>query len=396
MKIIFYSSVFYPSVGGLETVSETLADHLAELGAQVTLITETPDKGVSKNFPYRVIRRPSKSERYRLIRKADIVYSNGASMALFFFAKLLNKPFVWTHAGYQLQCIDGGGFKDGEPAPLTPRESIKYYWKKFGFQVAFVEGIKLYLRRFVGKILVDKNIAITNWVAKRQPLPRQMVIYNPFPVTRFKTVDRNVPKEFDFIYVGRLTSEKGVLTLLRAFRLLVNHERYQHKRLVIVGDGNWRSRYQEYAEKMQLNDRVVFTGSKTGTDLLDIVSRAEIAVVPSEIEEPMGGVAVEMMAAGKNIIVSRDGGLAECIGDAGLTFPNGDAEALSQCMQRLLEDTVLRQEHKERAIFRVQSFNEAELSRSYYQTFQEIISQKREKRLFFSWKPVLIRDRAFS
>ena len=46
----------------------------------------------------------------------------------------------------------------------------------------------------------------------------------------------------------------------------------------------------------------------------------------------MGGVAIELVSAGLPVIVSERGGLAECVGDVGRTFPNGDYRALAEQM----------------------------------------------------------------
>ena len=51
----------------------------------------------------------------------------------------------------------------------------------------------------------------------------------------------------------------------------------------------------------------------------------------------MGGVALELMAAGKALVVSEKGGLAECCGPAALAFPNGDVDALAKALCDLLD-----------------------------------------------------------
>jgi hypothetical protein len=85
--------------------------------------------------------------------------------------------------------VDGLGWLDGQAAPLRPLASLRLHARKRGMGRASIEAVKLGLRRAVGH-LVDKNVAITNWVAKRQPLPNQVVIYNPFPLGRFKRATR--------------------------------------------------------------------------------------------------------------------------------------------------------------------------------------------------------------
>ncbi|MBS0340202.1 MAG: glycosyltransferase, partial [Proteobacteria bacterium] len=91
-------------------------------------------------------------------------------------------------------------------------------------------------------------------------------------------------------------------------------------------------------------------------DLVDWVGQGAVGIVPSAWEEPMGGVAIELMAAGRGLIVSERGGLAECAGDAGLLFPNGDANALAACMLRILSEPQLRHTLGQRALQRAERF----------------------------------------
>jgi glycosyltransferase involved in cell wall biosynthesis len=69
-----------------------------------------------------------------------------------------------------------------------------------------------------------------------------------------------------------------------------------------------------------------------------------VVVAPSLWQEPFGLVAVEAMAAGKPVIASRTGGLADIVrdGESGLLVPPGDAPALAAALERLLDDIALR------------------------------------------------------
>ena len=374
MNVLLYSYCFLPSIGGIEMVSATLAEQLTKAGIHVDVVTETPsDK--NDNFPCPIYRNPGWKERLRLVRKNDIIYSNGTSIALFWYAFFLGKPFVWTHGGYQLMCIDGLGWVEGEKAPLTPFKSILFHLKKRGLFFAIKRGLLLYFKRFIGKNLVARNIAITNWVAKRQPLPKQTVIYNPFPLERFKSCPQGENIEYDFLYVGRLVSEKGVATLIKAFAVLLNNKIYKEKKLLIVGDGNWKERLVQLGKDLNVLSAITFAGKKTGDELIRLVSHCRIAIIPSEWEEPMGGVAMEMMAARKNLIVSKNGGLSECTGNAALTFTNGNENELAACMERLLTDELLRKEQLQEAEIQLKKFDETALSEKYISLFREITSK---------------------
>src|SRR5205823_12726758 len=131
MKILLYSSVFWPSIGGVETIASCLANNITNLGHDCVLVTETPSQTLDDR-KYSVVRNPSKRERLKLVRNSSLVHSNGSSMAMFPYAKLCGRPFVWTHNGYQLLCVDGLGWVDGEPAPMSPIPSLRFHASRIG------------------------------------------------------------------------------------------------------------------------------------------------------------------------------------------------------------------------------------------------------------------------
>jgi glycosyltransferase involved in cell wall biosynthesis len=338
MKVLLYSHVFHPSTGGVETVSLTLAEGLVQRGIECVLVTHTPQGGDGPAFPFEVVRNPSTARECKLIAWADIVLFNGASLALQPWLVLSRKPFVWVHVGYQVSCIDGLGWVDGEAAPLTPWASLVFHARRDDALCGFVGWLKLLVRRAVARHLVKRHVAITHWMDKAQPLPRQVQIYNPFPIDRFRHAAPVSAAPFDFVYLGRMVSEKGVDTLIQAFAQVVARAPTR-PRLLLIGDGDRMA-------QMQASDQA----------LVHWVGQGAVGIVPSAWQEPMGGVAVELMAAGRGLIVSEQGGLAECAGDAGLCFPNGNAQALADCMLRLLADPPLQHTLGQRALQRAALF----------------------------------------
>jgi glycosyltransferase involved in cell wall biosynthesis len=373
MKILLYSSVFYPSLGGVETISATLAENLTQLGYECIILTET---ATTKDdlFSYRVVRQATWKQRLSLTQECDIVHSNGASVVMYPFAKLSNKPFIWTHNGYQVSCVDGLGWVDGEATPLTPLESLIFHFQKKGFYYSLKESVKLGIRRYIANH-VDLNIAATYWVAKRQPLKNQIVAYTPYPINRFRNqrrLDNNW--KYDFIYVGRLVSEKGLSELIRAFNLLISKPSYENKSLAIVGSGSIKSNLETMVMELNLESNVFFLGPKHGSELAEVISEARIGIVPSAYEEPMGGVSLELLAAGKNIIVSEFGGHAECVGNAGLKFKNGDANGLCECMVTILTNPTLAKQQRENALVQLDLFNEVKLTKKYIEVYHNVIN----------------------
>ncbi len=382
MRVLLYSSVFWPSLGGVETISATLADRITHFGHDCTVVTETPAPPDGEEpRPYAIVRRPTCRQRLALARASDIIHANGASVALYPFAVLAGKPFVWTHNGYQVSCVDGAGWIDGEPAPMTPWASLAFYLQRRGPLYALKEAIKLAFRRFVA-YHVDLNIAATQWVARRQPLPRQVQAYTPYALAPFRHAPPPDPhaKTYDFLYVGRLVSEKGVSDLLQAFARTIAHPERARCTLAIVGDGNLRDDLKAQAQQLGIAGNVDFLGAKRGSDLVRAMVQGRIAIVPSTWEEPMGGVSLELLAAGRVPIVSARGGHAECVGEAGLTFPNGDVSALHACMVRLLTDPDLVAQLRARAPARVAAFDEDKLAGIYLDLYQQAIERRTRSR----------------
>jgi glycosyltransferase involved in cell wall biosynthesis len=372
LNILLYSRRFFPDIGGIESVSLTLAEQIVAAGHSCTVVTETSAPETLPGWSFSVERAPNRRRRMRLVQWADVVHSNGASLAFFPYAALLRKPFIWTHQGYQLVSVDGLGWADGKPAPLTPLASLRFHYPSLGLRASVKETLKLALRRAVG-FSAAKNVAITRWVAQRQPLPRQVVIYNPFSLSRFRVVaSMRGSARYDFLFVGRLVTEKGVDTLLRALAALNARTGRSPASLLIIGDGPHRTALEGTVKLLGLGPHVRFAGKMVGRELVDAIPDGKIAIVPSEWEEAMGGVALELMAAGRPIIVSERGGLAECISDGGWTFPNGDHAALADLMATLLDDESVRYSKTAEALRVLKHFDETALAHQYLNVYSEV------------------------
>lgn len=376
MKVLLYSPVFWPSIGGVEIVTDVLAQNLVKLGLDCVVVTESALAGQPElERSYAIVRCPAWRERLALARGASIVHSNAASVAMFPFARWAGVPFVWTHNGYQVSCVDGLGWAYGKPAPLAPWASLRWHARERGLVFGALQAIKLGLRRFVAQ-RVELNLAGSAWVASRQALPRQFVTYNPYPLARFRQVRDVEASSYDFMYVGRLVGEKGVDVLLQAFLKLVSETPHTQATLAIAGAGDERAALEATVRERGLAAQVAFLGPLRGDEVAQAMAQARIGIVPSTWEEPYGGVSLEWMAAGRNLIVSARGGHAECVGDAGLAFENGDAASLQQCMARLLTDSALAQAQRQRARARIEGFDEVLLTRRFVELYELALGRR--------------------
>jgi len=129
-----------------------------------------------------------------------------------------------------------------------------------------------------------------------------------------------------FGYLGRISPEKGVDTLLRAARLLPA----TGWRLLIAGAAlGPLAPYEELARELP----VEFIGFQNPKDLFD---RIDVLVAPSLWAEPLGRTVLEAYQAHVPVIGAHSGGIAEIIADDAWLVPPGDVEALAERMKAVL------------------------------------------------------------
>lgn len=380
MKILVYSEVFWPSIGGIESVSRTLCESLSRLGHEVTLVTDTalsesPELSVS----YEIVRCPDFSRLCKIASVHDIVYSNGTNFKSFVVAKLCGRPFVWTHPNYRFNFPDGvSAFdsRDRRGALVRLQDAISEH----GLFRSLIDFAKLCLRKLAAAS-ADRNIAISQHMNNCQKLPHQEVIYNPVDLQAFTASQADaVSCEFTFGFVGRLISDKGAETLLRAFILLIEKEKAAGhspiSKLQIIGSGPEESSLRELAMRSGVGELVVFAGGRSGDDLKKLIDNTSIFVIPSLWEEPMGVVSVELMAAKKPLIVSRRGALKEIAQDSCLHFENGDYEELSTQMELLRDDASLRERMASRGADLAVEFAPDKIAARYADIFADVCQRK--------------------
>ncbi|MDX1502564.1 MAG: glycosyltransferase family 4 protein [Thermoanaerobaculia bacterium] len=132
------------------------------------------------------------------------------------------------------------------------------------------------------------------------------------------------------LFAGRLAPEKGLDTLLRAWRVIGRRLPLQ-----ILGDGPLAERVRTEA---RTTEGVEWLGSRPRDEVLRKMGEAALVVVPSEWEEPFGLVVIEAFAKGTPVVAAAIGALPSLVdeGRSGFLFPAGDAEALTARVEEFL------------------------------------------------------------
>lgn len=158
-------------------------------------------------------------------------------------------------------------------------------------------------------------------------------------------------------YFGRLTEQKGVDLLLRAFaRVRITPA----PELRIVGDGPVRESLVALTHELGLSDRVRFSPTVPHGDAPRVLAEMDVMVLPARTvptsRETFGRVLIEGMAAGCVVIASRSGAIPEVMGDAGILFPEEDVDALTNAIATALTNRELVADLRARGRERVRDY----------------------------------------
>jgi glycosyltransferase involved in cell wall biosynthesis len=215
-------------------------------------------------------------------------------------------------------CIEGSSLLCGLRNPRgTWSESMAY-----GLAIEAQRRLRL-LHRWVDAYVAPSRFVAAMLERAGYPRDRIQTIYHGTPI------DEAPSSSGDFaFYGGRLSGEKGLETLLAA------SQRSPQIPVVIAGDGPLAGAVRS------AGDNVSPTGLVDSERVRQLVRTARFTIAPSEWYEGLPFSVLESMAAGKPVVASRLGGLAELVNDGvtGLLVPPRAPAALSTAMNALWSD----------------------------------------------------------
>ena len=248
-------------------------------------------------------------------------------------------PVVQTLHNFRFVCPGGLLLRNCRPCEeclrgnLLPALWHRCYRDSFTATLSQVWTIASNRRRGTYKKLVNHYIALTGFAARK--LSAGGLHTDRISVKPNFLPDPPNPGTGEggyAVYVGRLSGEKGVRTLLSAWRAFPDFP------LKMVGVGPLRAELAERIDREGLN--VELSGMRNREELFDIIGGASIQIVPSECYEGFPLVILEALACGTPVVASRIGSLDEIVadGEAGVKFASGDPAALAEKVGQMLSD----------------------------------------------------------
>jgi len=214
-----------------------------------------------------------------------------------------------------------------------------------GWSLAYQFGRRVlghYGRRLHGRIAVS---AAARHFADRYFPGDYKVIPNGVDISRFEAaepIERWRDGIRNIFFVGRLENRKGVMDLLKAYRLL--RKAGCECRLLLAGAGPLEKQVRRYLLTRRTGG-VELLGRISDTEKTRLFATADVFVAPATGRESFGIVLLEAMAAGKPIVASDIHGYRSVVrrGEQGLLVPPQNPRALAGALARLLSDDGLRE-----------------------------------------------------
>jgi len=206
------------------------------------------------------------------------------------------------------------------------------------------------------------------------------VIPNGIDLRHFNTTVKPFPEYTDgkinILFVGRLEKRKGLDYLIDAFKKV--HSNHQNTRLLVVGPGTrLRPKYEKTARRAHLENDIVFTGGVSYDELPRYYQTADICCAPATGQESFGIVLLEAMALGKPVVASDIPGYSGVLTNEqeGLLVKPRSSHALSQAIDRLIEDQPLRQKLGQQGLKTVQNYGWERVARRVEGYYKEVLAR---------------------
>lgn len=219
--------------------------------------------------------------------------------------------------GHYMNCLKQKCVKDSfSKSLINTCEGYLHKWRKSYDAIhKVITPSRFYHDKFVEfGVEAERVVWLTNFLDREKPL-----------------VNEREDKEKYFLYFGRLSHEKGISTLVKAFAAYKKGDDSNTK-LYIVGTGPSEDEIRELITSLHREQDIQMLGFQSGQNLIDIVGNARAVILPSEWYENGPYTAIEALQCSRPIIGSELGGIPELINGNGIIFKHGDIQGLARVL----------------------------------------------------------------
>ena len=330
MRVIYWTELFWPHIGGVEIFSKQLISALQKRGHEIVVITSRSEQASAGEdmvdgikiyrlpFQQAIIRRDLKpvheitEQVLALFRQSrpHLVHINSSQPSIFFYHL--------ARTAYTIPTI----FTIHEPPAvnINGANSLAIRTMQAADWVVAVSQATLDQARQLAPEINARSSLIYNGLE----MPSLPVTSLPFDPP-------------SLLCMGRLIPEKGFDIAIRSLHII--HEVFPSLHLVIAGEGQSRGQLEMLVEELGLGNSVEFIGWCAPENIPGLINAATIVLMPSRWQEPFGLVALQAAQMGRPVIASQTGGLPEVVADneTGLLFEKENSTKLARQVVNLLQ-----------------------------------------------------------
>jgi glycogen(starch) synthase len=328
MRVMYWQESFWPSIGGVQTLSARLLPALRELGWQLVVITRQdnvslPERETFRGIPvcrlpfYQALQAKDPTgvgEMRRAVMdlkhefRPDLVHISSLGPSMFFHLETCGRhvsPLLVTAHAYRY-------------SQSLPPDSLLRRTLKAADWISCVSAALLGQMRQVFPDIAHRSSVLHNGLQPPGLTPTDLPFDTPV-----------------ILGIGRLIHSKGFDIALEAFSTI--RGRFPGARLILLGDGFVRNELKLQATKLGIDESVHFAGWIAPEQIYSWINAATMVIVPSR-SEPFGMVALEAGVMGRPVVATKVGGLSEIIVHerTGLLVQNEDAASMAEAIAHLI------------------------------------------------------------
>lgn len=199
----------------------------------------------------------------------------------------------------------------------------------------------------------DRIICVSNYIADcvrslNASDKKCITVHNGIDLQAFspqKIIYKNIyglrDDDFVLIYSGRINKEKGILELIKAMNLLKS---YRNIKLFVIGSSFYGNSNTETSfikvvkeEASSIKDRIIFTGFIPYEEVPNYLRISDVAVIPSNWDDPFPTTVLEAQAIGLPIITTRRGGIPEEVIEENAILLNTDESLVNNLANAIID-----------------------------------------------------------
>ena len=365
-NILIWSASYPPVLGGLQTITGSLAEGLKTQGNNITILT---NRIPSKLLKFEVINGipvyrfrfyhpilPISSFKSLLIWLYGFCIYPIRIIQLFFFIRRLKPDIInihfpsvqiwwvgiirkafrnieWITSLHGDDILHFFEARDGITQPwvrknLSMAEKIrKHFLRSCLFNSMTVTACSHYLMNLTRILMRDKKF-------------KEYVVYNGIDLSRFEPNHKKLYEQKYVFAYGRLTYAKGFDMLIRCFKRLVD-EKGENYKLILGGTGEELTRLQKLANDLGMRGKVIFRGRLSLPDIDSYLQHSALTVIPSR-REPFGISLLEAIGAKANVVATNVGGMPEIPRNGEVLLCEPDEDSLFKAIEKRIDNPVFR------------------------------------------------------